>query len=203
MSGRLLRTATLFLAVVAIGVSAVWLWGRHLPLGNAAGDPPLGESGRYPADPLALAELPGAPENYTSIDDLDGIAALRVLTDDELATLFRAGPGRAKVAVSNYVGGKATVVLLRVADARAAGTAADRLAALQLGYGFRPIPAPDAVSAALLDPKPDALPGGRAHYVHGDIVVRVEFRSPDPHSAHREFGRLLRQQLEALPAHVR
>jgi hypothetical protein len=192
--------SALALVVFALGVTPLLLWGRQLPLEYATGDPPVGVRGRYPADRLALADVAGARENYSAIDDLAGVAALNILTPGELTALRGAGARRAKVGVWNYQGGKATIVLVAVADAGAARAAAGQLAALQRGYGFRRIPAPGGVEAGLLGPGSGAVPGGRAHYVHDDIVARVEFRAEDSRVAHQEFGALLERQLEVLAA---
>ncbi|MFC4005143.1 hypothetical protein ACFS2C_26945 [Prauserella oleivorans] len=196
----MVRTTVLAVAIAAIGLAGFLAWGRQLPLGNAAGDPPVGERGRHPSDRLAIAELPGATENYSAVDSLAGVAGMNILTGDELATYRQAGAGRVKVAVSNYADGKATVLLVRAASDGAARDAAERLAELQLGYGFRRTEAAAGVAAATLPPRPDARPGGRAHYVRDDIVVRVEFRGDDAGTAYAEFGTLLAGQLEALPA---
>ena len=79
-------------------------------------------------------------------------------------------------------------------DAVAAGTV--RVVAERRGVGgvTRVVEVvPDA------DSEPDAKATARAHYVHGDLVTRVEFNARTvEHLA--DFGSLLAEQLKALPA---
>jgi hypothetical protein len=195
-----IRTILTALLIAAIGVGGWWLWGRNLPAQSAWGAPPTGEQARYPTDPMAITELGGVEENYARIDTLPEVRAMQMLTDSEIAVYQEANTGRAKIAVSGYSTGKATVLLMRAADARAAQEAAHQLTQLQLSYGFRSAPAVQGVSATILDAKPEAQPGGRAHYAHGDVLARVEFRGPDEQQAHARFDALLSDQLDALPA---
>lgn len=195
-----LVTAVATLLIAGIGLGSWWTWGRHLPLSGAVDRPPVGEEGRYPGDRLAIADLGGAPENYTRINDLAGVRALNMLTESELSVYDAAGPGRAKVGVTQVSGGKATVLLVRVRDPQTARSAAGRLTELQLSFGFRPAPGPPGVAATTLAAKADSPPGGRAHYNHGDIVARVELRGRDQQRVHEQFDHILRRQVDSLPA---
>lgn len=192
------HVATAVLAAVVIGVIGVgsWAaWGRHLPVEQAIGEAPVGEAGRSPADPLAIAELAGAKENYARIRSMRGVAYLGMLTRDEVAAFEEYGAGRVRLAVSKFDTGRATVLLVRMPDEIAARYATDRLSALQHGYGFRPIDdAPRGVEAGVVGGDNPAEPGGRAHYRHGDIVVRVEFRGARPGPARAKFLEVMRLQ---------
>jgi hypothetical protein len=198
---RTISTAVAAVLIVALGLGGWWFRGRHLPLASAMDVPSSGTADRYPADPLALAELGGAKENNATIDDLADLRALNVLTNSELAVYEQAGTGRAKVGIANYPEGKATVILVRVSSPDAAKLAERQLNELQLSFGLQPnnVPQPAGVDSTKLTAKPDVLPGGRAHYTHGDVLVRVEVRGPDQRSAYGKFEEVLGGQLKALP----
>jgi len=202
---RIAISALAAVLVATVAVAALVLRGHSLPISDASGLPGPGEDGRYPADRLTLAELGGAKENHASVDSLAGVRALNVLTDSELAVYAAAGVTRVKVGVSDYGDVKATVILAHLSDRRVAGDSARELAELQLSFGFHAMPgAPSGVAAALLPGSPLATPpvaaGGRAHYVRGDVLARMEVRGPDEGITYARFGTLLGAQLEALPA---
>lgn len=191
---------TLAVLLVLTGFGSWWLWGRHLPLTDLPHSRIAGEQGRSPENALAIADLEGAGENYAAIDTLAGLRALNTLTDAELAVYQAAGTSRVRVAVSNYELGKATITLARTRSADKASRAARKLNQLQLGYGFQRAKS-DLAGASVLPPAEGGQPGGRAHYAHERILVRVAFRGPNASAAYQKFTTLLRRQLEVLPAH--
>lgn len=199
---KLTRVLTTTVAAVAIGAAGVGGWfafAQDLPLQEAIGAPPYGEAGRSPSDPLAVAELGGAKENYARITSLRGVAALRMLTRDELLALSENGASRLRLGVSRFAAGKALVLVVQLPDEASARLAADRLRELQHGYGFRSVDgAPRGVDAGVVAADVAAEPGGRAHYRRGDIVVRVEFRGPRPQAAEARFFELLAAQTQAV-----
>lgn len=182
-----------------IGLGGWFAWGQDLPLEEAVGAPPYGEAGRSPADPLAIAELGGAKENYARIRSMDGVAALGMLTRDELAAFAEFGASRVRLGISRFDSGKAMVLLVQMPDERSAWRAVDQLSGLQYGYGFWPAGGgPRGVNAGVVDDRNPAQPGGRAHYRHGDIVVRVEFRGPRRGPAESRFFQVLAAQARAV-----
>lgn len=196
---HVVTTVVAAVLIAAIGFGGWWAWGRQLPVEQAIGTAPTGEAGRSPADPLAIAELGGAKENFARIRSMRGIAYLDMLTRDELAAFAEYGPGRVRLAVTKFDEGKAMVLLVRMRDETAARYATDRLSALQHGYGFKSVPgAPRGVEAGVVDDGNPAEPGGRAHYRHGDIVVRVELRGPLAEPARAKFFEVLRAQTHAV-----
>lgn len=200
------RTAgtTLVVALLtAVAVMAVLLWGRFVPLAPD-GAPPIGEAARQPADPLAISNFAGLRQTVKPFDDFSGLASAGLLTPAEITAYTDGGPGRAKMAVGDFGRSMATVVVVHMRDPVAAQRTEHALARLQLEFGFTMAARrPHAVDATLLGAvpgKPGILPGGRAHYVHGDLVVRVEYRGPGAADAQRGFENLLATQLKALPA---
>lgn len=197
-------TAVLAAVLVAvIGVGSWAAWGHDLPVEYATGKPPIGEAGRLPSDPLTIAELGGAKENFATIRSMRGVMALDMLTHDELAALTEYGAGRARVGVAKFAEGKATVLLVQMPNSTAARYALDKLVALQRGYGFEPDQrAPDGVEAGIVGGTVQATPGGRAHYVHDTILVRVEFRGPEAEPARERFFEVLDAQAAVVSPHA-
>jgi hypothetical protein len=199
--GTVVRTVATVLVLVVVAAGAIWLWGRHEAL-PPQGDPPLGQAARKPADPMAIADFAGVRQHELAYDDFTGAATL--LTPGEIKAYLAGGPQSIRMAVGYLSGGTADVVVVRMAGPAQARQAERALTALQLGFGFTAAPHPPAgVSDTVLGAVPDqptVLPGGRAHYVHGDLLVRVEFRGPGVAAAQREFAGIVAQQLRALPA---
>lgn len=185
--------------IAAIAFGGWWAWGRQLPLAQPTGAAPTGEAGRNPSDPLAVAAIGGAEENYARVRSLRGVAVLNMLTRDELAVYQRFGTGRVRLSVRRFDDGKAMVLLAKLPGEAAARKATDALLMLQHQYGFTPSSAaPAGIDAGVLDPRLGVQPGGRAHYVHGDIVVRVEFRGTPAAAAQERFFTVLAAQAEAV-----
>nr|PZN00194.1 MAG: hypothetical protein DIU77_04150 [Thermocrispum agreste] len=199
-AGRIVTTVVAAVAIIALGVCGWIAWGQYVPLKHARGTPPIGESGRSPVDPLAVAEIGGAKENYAQVDSLAAVAGQRMLTRDELLALYTNGGGRVRLAVSRYDVGKAIVLLVQMPSRQDARTALNELAKLQDDYGFERVTrrVPKSVHAGVIGGKNPAEPGGRAHYQHDDILVRVEFRGPRRASAEAKFFQVLEAQVRAV-----
>lgn len=200
---RRLTTVVAAVAVTALGVGGWLAVGQQVPVEDAIGAPPYGEAGRSPEDPLAVADLGGAKENYARITSLAGVQSLRMLTNDELLALAENGATRLRLAVSRFDEGKALVLVFQLPTASTARRATDRLSELQSGYGFGPVAdAPPGVAAGTVGADNPAQPGGRAHYRHGNVVVRVEFRGPRPGPAEEKFFEVLSAQTAAVSPDV-
>lgn len=200
---RAAGTTVVVVLLVAVAVAAILIRGRHIPLATN-GDPPIGEAARQPADPLAIADFAGLRQTYKPFDYFPGLAGAGLLTPAEIDAYAAGGPGRTRMAVGDFGTSVATVVVVEMSSPAAARQVEHTLTRLQLGFGFTREPnrpaGVDATVLGVVPGKPDVLAGGRAHYVHGDLVVRVEFRGPQVAAAQRGFDTLLAEQVKALPA---
>lgn len=198
--GRTLLVALLAgAAIVAVGGGAWWAWGRSLPTYPAYGAPPAGEAGRSPADPLTFGRIGGTAEVGEPDLDLAGVRERDFLTPEELAVYRDGEIVRAKARVARFPGGVATVLLARLRSPEQARASVVKLDRLELGYGFTErAPVPAGVRAGLFPGAPGVTPGGRAHYVRGDVLVRVEFRGAERAAAYRGFASVLAAQVRAV-----
>ncbi|SNR68426.1 hypothetical protein SAMN06265360_114120 [Haloechinothrix alba] len=206
---RLGRTRTVLthvlvlVTIVVFGLGSWWVSGRHLPLAGSVGTQSSGEAGRYPSDPLAVAEIGGAQENLERVRTVEDLHGVGMLTDEEEREYVRASTERVRLLVANFDQGKATILLARTPDAARAGEGAHALAELQRGYGFDvPVDAGAEVTAGVLPESADARPGGRAHYASGNALVRVGFRGDDSEATREKFIEVLTAQMEVLPPHA-
>jgi hypothetical protein len=195
------RVAAIVLVLAAIAVAAVWLGGRRQPVGERQ-IPPIGLAGRKPADPLAIADFAGSGQLTAPLDDYAVAGAL--LTPAEIAVFKTSGLKHVAMADGRFAAGNADIVVAQLGSPAQARTAQRALVKLQLGFGFSADPhTPAALGATVLGDLPgrkDVLPGGRAHYTHGDLLIRVEYRGPGAKAAQQAFAQVLAEQLEALPA---
>ncbi|NKE55766.1 hypothetical protein FXN61_02585 [Lentzea sp. PSKA42] len=191
-----LRRAVGTLVILAVLLSIAggsWLaWGSELELGGARDARPVGEEGRMPADPLAMADMGGVHENYEPVRSFGGVRLVDFLTEEELGAYETAGAAGARMAVSIFQEGKATLAVIQVRDADAARTAAAELVALQEGYGLR-LSAPHVYLA-----KDGSLI--RSVYSHENVVVRLEVRGETHGWVVAKTAEIMAAQLEALPA---
>ncbi|GAA0224258.1 hypothetical protein GCM10010492_23020 [Saccharothrix mutabilis subsp. mutabilis] len=198
------------LAVVALlaGLAAgAWaLWPRPVPA-SALSPLPTGEAGRLAVDPmsLALADFGAATEPYDHVRTFPDLVALNTLNPAEVAAFRVAKAGAARVSItSGLPDGRVIVAVVRTGDRAAAIRTADLLDRYQLEFGLpRAVPVGDVarVVATVEDPRAEApaQPLARAHYVHDDMVVRVQFEAKS-FAALTRFGALLSLQTKVLPA---
>ncbi|NUT99839.1 MAG: hypothetical protein HOY78_48300 [Saccharothrix sp.] len=198
------------LAVVAVfaGTAAgAWaLWGPQLPA-SAWNQPPTGEAGRLAADPmvLALGDFGAGTEHYDHVRSFDDVVDLKFMNPAEIDVYRAEGAGAARITVtSRHPDGRVLVTVIRMADRAAALRTADAVDELQLGFGFVRVPEVGGVTRLLstvenpqADPPP--RPTARAHYVHDDMVVRVQLDGVS-FDALTHFEAILSAQLEALSA---
>lgn len=192
--------------LLGIAVGSYLIWGRDgaqstAPDGPAAGaqEPAAEPPDREPPDPLAPADLGGSVEekDVATFADLDAVG---FLTDEELGALETAGAGEARLLITNFDEGKATVLVTRVGSPEQAAVARDELTALLLSFSFEPRSAPPGVNAVEILDRQDVPPTVRAVYVRGDVVVRLEMSGDDPEAVTARYEAVLDQQLEAMPA---
>jgi hypothetical protein len=138
------------------------------------------------------AGMGGVHENYEPIRSFGGVRQVGFLTEGELAAYTEAGASGARMAVSIYPEGKATLAVVQVRDAVAARTAATQLAALQKGYGLQP--SENHVHRA----QDGSLT--RTVYSHENAVVRLEVRGKSGQWVRAKTAELVEAQLETLAA---
>ncbi|WP_158850551.1 hypothetical protein [Saccharothrix deserti] len=191
------------LAAVAFGAWSLW-GGQPLPA-SARNVPPTGEAGRLAADPLALADFDAGTESYDHVRAFSDLLALKFLNDSEVAAYNQEGAGAARLTVSSKrPEGQVLVAVVRMADRDAALRAADRLDAFQFALSLTRHPPEQGVTrVAQTAVRPDRDPAARAtvraHYVHGDLLVRVQLNAKSVDLMSR-FGPILAAQLKVLPA---
>ncbi|KOX35246.1 hypothetical protein ADK67_02135 [Saccharothrix sp. NRRL B-16348] len=189
-----------------VGVVGAWaLFGTPALPDNARNVPLVGEEGRQAAPRLALADFDSGTEYYDHVLAFKDVESLNFLNPAEVDVFTRGGAGASRMTVSAKLPeGRVLVAVIRMADREAALRAADELDQLQLSFGLARRPGADGVNRVVevvpdADAEPNAKATARAHYVHGDLVTRVEFNARAvEHLA--DFGALLGKQLKALPA---
>ncbi|WP_020663472.1 hypothetical protein [Amycolatopsis benzoatilytica] len=199
--------AVIVLAGIAFG--AYLLWGRDTgssagPQQSTAQQPQGSSSAPKPADPLAVATMPGKAENHADITTFAQVNGLNYLNSDELAAYQTAGASKAKIVVYRLQNGNTIIVLLTQASSPvAAKTGADKLMKIQITNGAtRNASAPNGVYATSIDPKNGNAGQERAHYAHGNVIVRVEVTGPAAASLKSDATAALNQQLAVAPADV-
>ncbi|MEU7480172.1 hypothetical protein AB0A63_29605 [Lentzea sp. NPDC042327] len=185
-------TAVVVAVLLVIGGGSWLAWGRDLELAGARDARPVGEAGRVPADRLALADMGGVHENYQPIRTFGGVTKVGFLTDDEVVEYADADASGARMAVSIYPEGKATLAVVQVRDADAARDLAAELADLQEEYGLKP-------AETHVHRSRDGLLT-RTVYTHEDLVVRLEVRGKTSRWVREKTAELVEAQREVLAA---
>ena len=199
--------AVVVLAGIAFG--AYWLWGRDTGSGPNAQQTtgqhqPASSSAPKPPDPLAVATMPGKAEAHDDITTFAQVNGLNYLNSDELAAYQTAGASKAKVVVYRLTDGNTIIALLTQASSPvAAQTGADKLMKIQVTNGAtRDTSAPNGVFATTIEPKNGNAGQNRAHYAHGNVIVRIEVTGPATAQLKTDFTAALNQQLSVAPADV-
>lgn len=210
---RNVRPAGLLSAVaVVVALAGVmcggWLiWGgQPLPM-NARNLEPAGEEGRAAADPLAVADFESGLESYAYVRSWPEVKNMQFLGPAEIEAYESGDAGAARVAVaSRRPEGKVIVAVVQLRDRDAALAAADALDAYQFEAGFeRRYPEPTSVQRQtevfpLQGTQEQRKAVARVHYVHRDLVVRLELHANSADDVRQRFTALLARQLKALPA---
>lgn len=192
--------AVVLLLGLAIGSYA--LWGRDDAPAAQPGQPAAEQqepAEDAPPDPLMPADL-GGDEESKDVENFADLDAVGFLTQSELGVLENAAAGEARLLITNFDEGKATMLVTRVGSPEQAVVARDELTSLQLSFGFEPRSAPPGVNAFELPDSTEAMPKIRAVYLSGDILVRLELVGQDRVDVTAKFDEVLSQQLEALRA---
>ncbi|MFD4672870.1 hypothetical protein ACFWNN_24300 [Lentzea sp. NPDC058450] len=194
------------LAGVMVGSWLIW-GGRPLPA-SAHNLELTGEEGRLAADPLAVADFDSGLESYASVRSWPQVKNMRFLSETEIDIYQDGGAGAARVAVSSrHPAGKVIVAVVQLRNRQAAIAAANGLDAYQSEAGFRrrETDSSSVVREMEVFPvsgtsDPERRPVVRAHYVHRDLVVRLELHANTAQDARNEFDALVERQLKVLPA---
>ena len=199
--------AVVVLAGIAFG--AYLLWGRDNSSGagpqQSTAQQPQGSSGApKPADALAVATMPGKIEPHKDVTSFAQVNNLNYLNSDELAAYQTAGASKSKIVVYRLPDGNKIIALLTEASSPvAARTGADKLMKIQITNGAtRDTTAPNGVSATTIDPKNGNQGQDRAHYAHGNVIIRIEVTGPATASLKADFTAALNSQLALAPADV-
>lgn len=170
-----------------------------------------GGDGGQSAEPAPEEDMPlegqeGTQESGTELDSWDKIPDINLLNDDELKAYQGAAPGEAKYGVYGHGDGNTTLVLMiKVADQKAASRAVGELRDIQLKNGQKSTSVngvPSSVQVTEVEKKKDQPATMRAHYLSGDVLVRVEGVSQEGKldDVRDKFEGALKTQLENLPA---
>jgi hypothetical protein len=207
---RLLSALAVVVALAGVAFGGWLIWGGQ-PLPESARNlEPTGEEGRLAADPLAVADFESGLESYAYVRSWPDVKVLQFLSPTEVETYESGGAGAARVTVSSRrPEGKVIVAVVQMRDRDAALEVADALDELQFEAGFeRRYPEPNESVRRQVEVFPlqgqgeeqERKPVARAHYVHGDLVVRMELHANTPDDVRQRFGALLARQLKVLPA---
>ncbi|WP_028851634.1 hypothetical protein [Thermocrispum municipale] len=213
-AGKIIGVVLAVLLLAGIGVGAWLLWGQDSGQPTAGpGDktsqqaPPSGQTSAPPTspseepDPLPLADLPGDAEAHPEVSTFDDMPDKNYFNKKELDAYRKAGAGDTKFHVQHLgEAGNVTIVLAATDSAKTGATAVKQLRKIQIDNNAKPMKgAPDAVEVTEINT--DNGSEIRAHYLSGNVIVRIELRSDKKlDEARSEFENVLNAQLEELPA---
>lgn len=204
---RLLSAIAVVVALAGVAFGGWLIWGGEPLPASARNLEPAGEEGRLAADPLAVADFESGLESYAYVRSWPEVKNMRFLSPTEIEAYESGGAGAARVGVSSRrPEGKVIVAVVQMRDRDAALQAADALDEYQFVAGFdRRYPEPKSVQRQVEvfpgeETGVDRKPVARTHYVHGDLVVRLELHANNADDVTQRFGALLARQLKVLPA---
>lgn len=203
---RVPGTIAVIVALAGVTLAGWLIWGGQPLPASARNLVPTGEAGRLAADPMAVADFESGLESYSYVRSWPDVKRLQFLNPIEISTYEENGAGAARVTVSSRrPEGKVIVAVVRMKNRDAAIAAADRLDEFQFEAGFErryPEHKVRRLTEVLSTPDevPERKPVARAHYVHGDLVVRLELHAKSNDDVLHRFGPLLAKQLSVLPA---
>lgn len=197
-------------AVVVLGgiaFGAYFLWGPDsgsTPANQTTAQQPSTQASTpKPPDPMAVASLPGQLETHDDVKSFDQVQGLNYLNPKEMSAYQAAQPDTVKFVVYHLANGNNIALLLvKTASPAAAQKAAEKLLSVQVENGAKRLTnAPDGVFASAIDKKDGQVAQVRGHYVHGNVVVRIDVSSQTSlQAAESDFTSAANQQLQALSA---
>ncbi|ASR33714.1 hypothetical protein BAY61_00490 [Prauserella marina] len=202
--GKIFAIIGAVVVLAGIAVGAYLLWGT----GDDNADPrnpPSSQQQNPPAssqpveDPLPIGEISGQPEEHSEVKTFADVPGLTYLNDQEVESYERADPGDTKFTVyRDGQGATAVILLTKVGDKGAASDEVSSLAGIQTNNGAESVTegVPDGVLVTAFEDGAQY----RAHYLSGDVLVRVEAVSENGLEAARAyFDDALEAQLNVLP----
>jgi hypothetical protein len=195
-AGTVAAFAILVLLVAGCGLTYRHFAGR-LPDLNYRTLAASGEEGRLARDGLALAAF-GDSDGYDYVRTFDQVVSMKFLSDKEIAAIRAGQPSAARATVVSTPQGRVVAVLVKLADPSAAQAAAVQLDQLQIDAGMQRVPSVPGVHRVELRTAQTA--DGRAHYAHGQLLVRVDLEAASGADLGPAFTQLIDRQLRELPA---
>lgn len=197
--GRIIAIVVAVVVLIGIALGAYLIWGRNsntTPSGQSTSQtPPPVTTTSKPPDPMAIAQLPGnqEPKDVSKFAD---VQALNYLTPDEIAAYQAATPTKSAVRITRMDNGTVAVVLVvQAGSPDAAKTAVASLVELQVkNKAVKVTDAPDNVAVTKFEGQL------RAHYVHGNVIVRVEVKNAEAGTAATDLNSVLDAQLKVSAA---
>lgn len=185
-------------ALIGMVVAGSALLADLVPEPTAPGVRPVGEHGRRAGDGLALASY-GTTESYAHVRLFEEVERLGYLSDNEIDMYRRGGASTARIMIAPELDeGKLIVLVVRQRDPSAARATADELTRGQVDAGMQRFSG-YSIPVVVHDSAPGVGDIVRAHYVAGDVIVRLQLNAAPERDAAAAFGTVLRRQLEALP----
>jgi hypothetical protein len=199
-TGRIIAIVVAVVVLVGVAVGAYLIWGRsnNSPTGGQTTTqqttPPTTTTSK-PPDPMAIAPIPGNQEPK-DVNKFADVQALNYLTPDEIAAYQAATPTKSAVRITRMDNGTVAVVLVvQAGSPDAAKTAVASLVELQIkNKAGKVTDAPDNVVVTKFEGQL------RAHYTHGNVIVRVEVKNADAATATTDLNSVLDAQLKVSPA---
>jgi hypothetical protein len=209
-SGSGVRRLMVVLAVVVVlaglGVGAYFLFfNNHSNSANGGGGGtthPTTTAPKPRPDPLAIIRLPGRPDDRSGIKAFADVVNNKLLTDGENQRFLSAGATTTRMASSTLPNGlHITVMAVRTTSASDAAAAVTSLVSLQVINGMHTYQGttPNGVRITEIT-LPSGSSADRAHYSHGNTLVRVEVYGNDIASVRQTFNQILDNQLSVLSA---
>ncbi|NIJ14499.1 hypothetical protein FHU38_004900 [Saccharomonospora amisosensis] len=205
--GKIFAIVGAVVVLAGIAVGAFLLWGQP---DNEAAPQEQSTSQQQPTssqaepDPLPVGDVPGKAEDHSDVRDFSDVPDLSYLNSDELEAYERTSPGETRFAVHHLDNGNIALVLLtQVGDTAAAEEEVRSLADIQVDNGAEEVTenVPSGVAVTGYEPNGDGRSQWRAHYLSGDVLVRVEVSSEQGlDSARADFDEVLDAQTRALSA---
>jgi hypothetical protein len=201
--GRLFAIIGVVVVLLALGVGAFFLFAKGGGDKQTASPPAATTTAPHttttPPSPVRIGTIPGTDDGK-KISNFSDVPNLDYLNPAELQAYQQAGAGQGNVAVHSLADGDSAVVLVLQADSTAAAnTAVNTLTQIQVSNKATQAESP-AAGVQVTELTANGTTQIRAHYVHDDVIVRVDVQGSNPTTALQDFNTVLNAQLAALSA---
>lgn len=208
-AGRIVAIIASVVVLAGIAFGAFWIWGRGNDDNNAGGpgtsttkQTPTTTTSKPPPDPLPTGKFPGKVTENKTVRTFADIPRQSYLTQPELQAYQPDKAGKTKLVLSDVGSGNRLVVMLvMMPDAASAQASVTALNQIQIGNGMvqNAGGAPPKVLLVQREPAGDQKGRIRAHYVSGNIIVRLDLTTSAGDTS-VSFNDILTSQLEVMPA---